>query len=146
MKPAGLETRAGDRAAAFVELEALYEELGRAIAERNPVCELSGACCRFEEYGHDLFATELEVDYVLSGLEGQALPEFDRLCPFYRSGRCDHRQHRPLGCRVFFCDPSYLEAMPELHERFFRQLKDIHARHGIPYRYGPFLGLLRERR
>lgn len=129
----------------YAELQTIYDELGRAIAAQAPVCELSGRCCRFDEFGHDLFATELEVDYVLAGLGDRPLPTFDRLCPFFESNQCHHREHRPLGCRVFFCDPSYRDAMPELHEQFFRQLKELHERHGIPYRYGPFLTLLRER-
>ncbi|MEQ8765655.1 MAG: hypothetical protein RL885_17155 [Planctomycetota bacterium] len=131
--------------AVFDELEGIYRDTSEEIARLGPVCELSGLCCRFDEYGHDLFATELEVDWVLAGWGEEPVPEFDRLCPFYVDGRCVHRSHRPLGCRIFFCDPSYRDAMPEVHERFFRRIRNLHERHGIPYRYGPFLKLLRQR-
>ena len=39
----------------------VYEELDREVARRGPVCQLSGRCCRFEEYGHTLFVSTAEV-------------------------------------------------------------------------------------
>jgi Fe-S-cluster containining protein len=39
----------------------VYERLGREIEQRRPVCVASGRCCRFEEYGHRLFVTTMEL-------------------------------------------------------------------------------------
>jgi hypothetical protein len=49
-----------------------------------------------------------------------------------------------LGCRIFFCDPGYKEAMGPLYEKYHRAVKEIHVRHGIPYLYGELLSRLRE--
>ena len=39
-------------------------ELDREVAGIGPVCELSGRCCRFEEYGHTLFVSTAEVEFL----------------------------------------------------------------------------------
>ena len=39
------------------ELRALYADLDRQVAAIGPVCELSGRCCRFLEFGHTLFVS-----------------------------------------------------------------------------------------
>ncbi len=48
------------------ELRALYAELDAEVARLGPVCELSGRCCRFIEFGHTLFVSEAEVGYLLA--------------------------------------------------------------------------------
>lgn len=126
------------REKAFRDLEAVYADLERELAALGPRCELSGRCCRFREYGHQLWTTTLELEY-LQARE----PEPDRtpegVCPYLVQGRCGVRDHRMLGCRIYFCDPAYADAMGPLYERYHRRIKDLHARHGIPYRYVEFL-------
>jgi Fe-S-cluster containining protein len=46
----------------------LYAELQEQIDKRRPVCSLSGRCCRFEEYGHQLYVTTLELAAFVRGL------------------------------------------------------------------------------
>lgn len=48
----------------------LYADLGRAVAERRPVCNASGRCCKFEEFGHRLYVTGLEIAWFLRGVRG----------------------------------------------------------------------------
>jgi hypothetical protein len=49
------------------ELRVLYAELDREVAGIGPVCKLSGRCCRFEEYGHTLFISTAEAEYLVDG-------------------------------------------------------------------------------
>lgn len=49
----------------------LYDEIGAAVAERRPVCNASGRCCKFEQYGHRLYVTGLEIAWFLAGVRGQ---------------------------------------------------------------------------
>ena len=55
-----------DRDAAFRDLESVYAELEADLAALGPRCQLSGRCCRFREYGHQLWTTRLELEYLLS--------------------------------------------------------------------------------
>lgn len=52
-------------------VEQVYRDLANEVAERRPVCVVSGRCCRFEEYGHRLFVTTAELATFLHGLEQQ---------------------------------------------------------------------------
>lgn len=128
---------------ALAELGDLYAELEREIARLKPRCELSGNCCDFPSFGHELFATDLEAEYARRS--GAVLATEDpRLCPFWVERRCTARAGRPLACRTFYCDPSYEEAMHELTERHHDRVRQIIARHGLSYRYGLFVRLSRE--
>lgn len=130
--------------AAFDALRALYDELDAELAETNPRCEFSGRCCDFDAAGHELFSTDLEVAYArrFGGANPKDAPA--RLCPFWRAGRCELRKGRPFGCRVYFCDPDFAAAMPEVAERYHRKIVALHTRHGVPYRYRRFVASIRE--
>ncbi|MFT3788098.1 MAG: hypothetical protein QM770_18315 [Tepidisphaeraceae bacterium] len=43
------------------ELARLYADFQVELDARKPRCDRSGRCCRFEEYGHRLFVTTLEL-------------------------------------------------------------------------------------
>jgi Fe-S-cluster containining protein len=119
------------------ELRQVYEELDAEIARLSPRCELSGRCCRFLEYEHTLFLSTIEADYLLRAAP-PPVRELDdgATCPWQNeSGRCTAREGRPLGCRVYFCDPKYIEQAPELSERYLAKIKSITARGGLPWDY-----------
>src|SRR5688572_232070 len=42
-------------------VEAIYAELEVDIDRRRPRCDASGRCCRFEEFGHRLYVTTVEL-------------------------------------------------------------------------------------
>jgi len=130
------------------ELRALYDQLDAEVSRLGPVCQLSGRCCRFGEYGHTLFVSALEVEFLLSGAPEASRP-LDRgeMCPWQDAqGRCTARGARPLGCRVYYCDPGYQAEGLELSERFIARLKHLADRHGQPWNYAPLHRHLHERR
>jgi Fe-S-cluster containining protein len=125
-------------------LPVLYDELARDIAAAAPVCEVSGRCCRFREYGHTLFLSRPEAELLLeSGLPDGTVVD-DASCPFQIGGLCTARERRPLGCRIYFCDPRYAETGTELSERYIRRLKDLHDAEGAAWEYRPLHDFLRE--
>ena len=129
------------------DLEAIYADLDRELSGLRPVCWASGRCCRFKEFGHQLWTTGVELDYLLER-QGPPPPASaqDGTCPYLRQGFCSVRDSRMLGCRIFFCDTSYAPLMGPLYEKYHARIKDLHQRHGEPYRYGELLALLKERR
>jgi hypothetical protein len=138
----------GDGSGPRGELRALYDQLDAEVARLGPVCQLSGRCCRFREYGHTLFVSAIEVEFLLDRAPDPQGP-LDRgdTCPWQDSlGRCAAREARPLGCRVYYCDPAYLPAAWELSERFISRLKSLTDRHGLPWNYAPLHRHLHEQR
>lgn len=130
------------------ELELLYEQIARETAEQRPVCEQSGRCCDFDAWGHRLYVTGLEAAYLVSRLE--TAPTLGQIaearagggCPFQKALSCTVHPLRPLGCRVYFCDPSSTAWQHDLTERMLRELRALHDRHEIPYQYAEWRALL----
>jgi hypothetical protein len=115
----------------------MYREVDREVAAAGPVCVASGRCCRFKEYGHVLFLSNLEADVLLRGApsyEGPVTPDF---CPFQKGNLCTAREPRPLGCRVYYCDPKYQEIGVAISEKYLRRLKALADAAGVPWRYAP---------
>ena len=128
------------------ELEAIYADLGRELSELRPLCQTSGRCCRFKAYGHQLWTTRLELDYLIEreGPPPASSPE-EGTCPYLKEGLCSVRDHRMLGCRIYFCDAGYAGAMGPLYEKYHARIKDLHRRHALEYEYSELLGSLRRR-
>jgi Fe-S-cluster containining protein len=121
------------------DLRELYEELDREVASLGPKCDLSGRCCRFLEYGHTLFLSSGEVEFLLDLAPAPARPlDQGATCPWQNSrGHCTARESRPLGCRVYHCDPAFLEELHRLSERFIDRLKRLSSKHNIAWNYAP---------
>lgn len=132
-------SRTLDSAAFGDALRAVYAELDDEIARRGPVCALSGRCCRFAEYGHTLFISAIEAAVLLSeGPTPNSPLDEGASCPWQDgSGRCTARTARPLGCRVYFCDPAYEPHAFDLSERFIARLKELTDRFSLPWDYAP---------
>src|SRR3981189_658201 len=103
----------------------IYHEADAAVAAAGPVCVASGRCCRFKEYGHTLFLSNLEAEVLLHGAPPydatSVTPDF---CPFQKGNLCTAREPRPLGCRVYYCDPAYQDTGSLLSETYLRRLKE----------------------
>jgi len=127
-------------------LAILYKELDAAVAELGPVCQLSGRCCRFEEYGHTLFLSAPEAAVLIADAPPPVRPLDDgRTCPWQDGqGRCTAREARPLGCRVYYCDPRFDDHAPRLTERFLARLRSVVDAEGWAWSYAPLHRHLRE--
>src|SRR4051812_27983459 len=78
----------------------LYADVQKQIDIRQPVCVMSGKCCRFEEYGHRLFVTTMELgtfftDALSTSVQPVACPGG---CPFQVGKMCGVHAIRPFGC------------------------------------------------
>jgi Fe-S-cluster containining protein len=121
------------------DLRALYAELDAQVERLGPTCQLSGRCCRFQEYGHTLFVSTPEVEYLITAAPNPVRPlDLGQTCPWQdHRGRCTAREARPLGCRVYFCDASYGEHGRDLSEQFIARLKRLTENHRLPWNYAP---------
>jgi hypothetical protein len=124
----------------------VYAGLQAAIDQRRPVCAVSGRCCRFEEYGHRLFVSTLELAAFVAGLGAMGDGDRERIakgmadwdntgCPFQIARLCGVHAARPFGCRIYFCDPTAQEWQQDVYERTHARLKAEHERLGVPYYY-----------
>ncbi len=116
---------------------ALYEDVDREVAAAGPVCVASGRCCRFKEYGHVLFLSNLEADVLLAQAPPYEPPVTPDFCPFQKENLCTAREPRPLGCRIYYCDPSYQETGNRLTEKYLHRLKELAQAQGIAWCYAP---------
>ena len=115
---------------------AVYADVQKEIDTRRPLCVISGKCCHFEEYGHRLYVTTLELAAFLADLERPLPPDWDGTgCPFQINKLCSVHKIRPFGCRLFFCDATATEWQNELYERFHSRLKRLHESLEVPYAY-----------
>lgn len=152
-------------AEALLQVKALYEGLDAEIDFYKPRCVASGRCCHFETYGHRLYVTRLELEYFRSvemtppvqTAAGESSSDAQKQmpnrtfsfplplltdsgeiapgCPWQVNELCTARTGRPLGCRVYFCDPSSTSWQNNVYERYHRLLKILHDRAELPYAY-----------
>jgi len=141
--------RAAGRAEVRAAVEEIYADLGRAIEQRKPVCNTSGRCCRFEEFGHRLYVTTMELAAFVYELEtgsakSRQVGTWDGTgCPFQVGGLCGVHAIRPFGCRIFFCDPSSTQWQQDQYEQFHARLKSLHDTLDVPYFYVEWRSALR---
>jgi Fe-S-cluster containining protein len=143
----------------------ILAEADQDIASRRPVCLSSGRCCQFETYGHRLYVTAAELLHCSLVQAPQSpparksgksdtgatisLPQFfaqdnPEGCPFQVDKLCTAREGRPLGCRVYFCDQNAQSWQSEVYEKYHAQLRALHEKFDIPYRYLEWRAGLRE--
>jgi Fe-S-cluster containining protein len=139
INPPATPITAHDLSEPQTDLRALYDQLDNEVAGLGPVCQLSGRCCRFQEYGHTLFVSSLEVQFLLGHAPEPERPlDQGQTCPWQDArNRCMARGARPLGCRVYFCDPAYQDSGEDLSERFIARLKQLTEKHDLPWNYAP---------
>ena len=128
-------------------VEAVYQDVAAAVEARRPKCVISGRCCRFEEYGHRLYVTTLELAAFVQGYEQEgwdSVTNWDGTgCPFQVSKLCGVHSIRPFGCRIYFCDATSTQWQQEAYERFHGRLKQLHESLGVPYFYVEWRAALR---
>lgn len=115
-------------------VDALYAALQEAIDLRRPICRASGRCCRFEQFGHSLFVTTMELAAFRAAVEPVAA--WDGFgCPYQAQGLCGVHAARPFGCRVFFCDETSTQWQQDQYARLHARLQREHERLGVAYFY-----------
>jgi Fe-S-cluster containining protein len=149
---------AADRPDVCAAVKSVYEDVQREVDERRPICVMSGRCCHFEEYGHRLFVTTMEMAYFVNELRGrenhpamatgrslQLAAGWDGTgCPFQLNKLCSAHAMRPFGCRMFFCDETSTQWQNERYERFHGEMKRLHDRLAVPYAYMEWRTALQE--
>jgi hypothetical protein len=115
----------------------LYREADEEVRAAGPVCVASGRCCRFKEYGHVLFLSNLEAEVLLTAAPPYEQPVSPDFCPFQQGNLCTAREPRPLACRVYFCEPAYQETMKAITEKYLHRLKELARDRGRDWRYAP---------
>src|SRR3954471_1092010 len=113
---------AGRRPEVRRAVQNVYLALQDAIDLRKPVCNTSGRCCRFEEFGHRLFVTTMELATFASESPLTRSHLNPGGCPFQLDGLCSVHQIRPFGCRIFFCDETAQDWQKQQYERFHVEL------------------------
>ena len=116
---------------------AVYAAADAAVAKAGPKCDASGRCCRFKEYGHTLFLSQIEAEVLLETAPTYTAPVTAEFCPFQVNNLCTARDPRPLGCRVYFCEETYQETGQEISEKYVRELKTIASDLELPWNYAP---------
>lgn len=136
--------RLADQPSVIEFLRGFYQQVDTALAALEPRCTNRGQCCNFARAGHRLFVTPIEVAAFRRAYADRwqpAEPASGR-CPWQIDGLCTAREFRPLGCRVYFCDPQAQAWQNEFYEARLREMKQFMAEHGIQYRYEEWLSAL----
>jgi len=118
----------------------IYQDLQQQIDARRPLCILSGRCCHFEEFGHRLYVTTLELATFLHDLRQTPSPYLPTSpsqpgCPFQLNKLCSVHKIRPFGCRLFFCDSTSTDWQHEQYQHFHTRLRQLHDDLAVPYFY-----------
>lgn len=123
----------------------IYKKLEEELASINPGCNSCGTCCHFDEFDHVLYTSTIETDYIRENVE---IPSFDpdkNICPFLIDNQCSIREHRTLGCRVFFCNPEYKEKSQDIYNKYYAMIKDLAIKNQLEWRYAPMMKLLQKK-
>lgn len=127
------------------EMARFYNDVDQVITDHAPICRNRGFCCHFDRFGHRLFVTTVEMACFVRGNRNHWRPPTDRdACPFQVGDRCEARAHRPLGCRIFHCDPAAQHWQNTEYERQQSRLKALSEELGVPYSYREWLSALGE--
>jgi Fe-S-cluster containining protein len=144
-------------------LQAVYARVDSALGTQHglpcwvPVaaaCRACGECCRFKAGGIILFASAVELAYLVAeagarpfrraprrlapAARGAAQHAADALwrCPYQQGDLCAARDARPLGCRTYFCDAVARGMGEGVYAEALRDLQQTAADHEAWW-YGP---------
>ena len=136
-RPPAFQAPSGAQAAA---VRRIYVRVDEALAGPSTTCQACGRCCAFRPGGIVLFASALEMAFLVaeagpSWAAGRVAPgtvDDAWRCPYQApqddagaGGLCTARQVRPLGCRTHFCDPAAREAGERLHAAALGQVRQV---------------------
>jgi hypothetical protein len=140
------ETTASAQTRDVIEaVHAIYAATDADVAAAGPVCVASGRCCRFKAHGHALYLSNLEAEVLLADAPASPQRASAEGCPFQKDNLCTARHSRPLGCRIYFCDPNYQATAHAITEKALKRLKELADERQLPWRYAPLHVFLNER-
>ena len=120
----------------------VYAEVDAALASASFACRACGKCCRFQPGGIVLFASALELAYLVSESGWSSAPSSSEpsapdswRCPYQDGDRCAARRGRTLGCRTYFCDDAARVEGERIHAEALARIKAIAGPDG--WWYGP---------
>ncbi len=123
-------------------LSSLYTSADSAVSATGVTCLGGGVCCKFDCAGHRLYLSTGELA-LLVRQPPPNVPQLDRgRCPYQVGPRCTARDRRPLGCRVFFCDPQSAAWSEALYERLHADIRRLHEVHQVSYVYMDLIAAL----
>lgn len=123
----------------------IYKKLEAELASVNSGCSACGACCHFDKFDHVLYASTIEIGYIRENVKVPSFNPDKNVCPFLIDNQCTVREHRALGCRVFFCNPQHKEILQEIYEKYYAMIKDLALENKVEWHYAPMLKLLKEK-
>jgi hypothetical protein len=113
----------------------IYQRVDAGLAEHNPVCRADGTCCKFNLTAHRVYLSTGELALLSRTAPPSLGPCKIPRCPYQVNTLCTGRDRRPLGCRIFFCDPALSGFCRESYETHHRAIRLLHQKHCLPYAY-----------
>ena len=137
--PPALRPLKPDVAAQLLEV---YRRADEALAAVAGACKACGTCCRFGPDSPVLFASAMELAYLV-GEAGRPPPlppgEVDApwRCPWQSGDLCGARGARTLGCRTYFCRPEARREGERLYAETIPRIRTVSRAARHPWWYGP---------
>jgi hypothetical protein len=102
--------------------------------ESSGACGACGRCCDFENFGHKLYITSVELKYFAERMPDNLKPMTTGICPYRIDGKCSVYEYRFAGCRIFACGRDET-LQSDIMEQSLKKLKQIGTEFNIPYNY-----------
>ena len=130
---------------AAAELADVYRGVEAALASAAPHCKTCGECCRFGPDRPVLFASALELAYLVSaggappaaGAVPPGEPDTPWRCPYQAGDLCAAREARTLGCRTYFCRADARQEGERAYADAIRRIREVSDAAWHPWWYGP---------
>ena len=124
---------AAENACFLRQLREILTAADAAIASCGAICRQCGKCCSFAKMDHQLFVSTGELA-LLTTMNPPCAPAPLR-CPYQVDSACTARDLRPLGCRIYYCDPTTTASFSDIYEQYHRRILFLHRRFGSIYYY-----------
>lgn len=115
------------------QIESLYTWIDQQVKSTG-TCTACGDCCDFENFGHKLFITSVEMKYFTEKMHHNLSPMTNGVCPYRVNGKCSVYDYRFAGCRIFACQRSE-DLQSSTMEHALKELKQLSEALSIPYTY-----------
>lgn len=137
-------TKISDASQRVSDIYRWIDEQISANAVSAGTCNMCGKCCDFEQFGHLLFVTSLEVAFLEENIKPEKIKKMPAgVCPYNIDNTCSIHDFRFAGCRIFTCKGD-ADFQSKLSEMSLDKLKAVCRELQIPYRYKDLASALNE--